>query len=121
MPKLHEIMADDPYGSIYITGPMTGIKDFNKPAFDECKMDLESLFPLATIISPPDLDGEGVLPWETCLKRDLKYVVEAVALCAIEGWRQSRGARLETGVAATVGIPIFRYPSFRRMYVEPLG
>jgi hypothetical protein len=114
-------MADSPYGTIYITGPMTGKKDLNRPSFAECKMDLESLYPYATIVSPPDLDGEGVQPWETCLKRDLKIVVDAVALVAIEGWRQSRGARLETGVAATVGIPVFRYPSFRRIHVEPLG
>jgi len=108
-------MDANPFGLIYVTGPMTGKQDFNKPAFDMVRDDLMALFPNADVVSPPDLDGEGILPWEACLRRDLKIVVDAVALVAMEGWRQSRGARLEVHVAKELGIPVYRYPSFRRV------
>lgn len=121
MRKLHEIMAHNPYGLIYISGPMTGKKDFNRQAFADCKSELESLYHFAYVISPPELDGEteGQLSYIECLRRDVKYVVDAVALVAMEGWQHSRGAALETSLAATLEIPVFRYPSMRRLKVEP--
>ena len=113
--KLHEVMDANPYATIYITGPMSGIPDLNRKSFTEARDAMQALFVNANVVSPPDLDGEGVMPWEACLARDLKIVVDAVALVAIEGWRQSRGARLEVHVAQELGIPVYRFPSLRRV------
>lgn len=113
--KLHQVMDSTPFGTIYIAGPMTGIPDLNRPAFEAVRDDLAGLFPNADVVSPPDLDGEGEWAWEACLRRDLKIVVDAVAVVAMEGWECSRGAALEVRVATELGIPVFRYPSFQRV------
>ena len=110
MAKLH--------GMVYLSGPMTGKREFNKPAFDRAKADLMARYPDLSIISPPDLDESHPIDpysWEASLKRDLHFVVDADAIVALEGWRQSRGACLEVEVAERLGIPVFRYPSLRRV------
>jgi hypothetical protein len=113
--KLHEVMFDNPFGTIYISGPMTGTSDGGKAAFSKARDTLTMLFPHAAIISPPDEHPIGTISWEAALRLDLKIVLDAVALVAIEDWRESRGASLEVHVARELGIPVFEYPSLRRV------
>lgn len=119
---------------LYLAGPMTGIPQFNFPAFDAAREALENLG--HTIIPPDDLDDptirrvalaseDGVLDpspfdngetWGDFLSRDVKIVADCVdGVAVMGGWRTSRGARLELFVAYLTGKPVFRYPSMRRM------
>jgi hypothetical protein len=101
---------------VYISGPMTGKRANNVPAFTEAAAALRAQG--YDVISPAELDCiEPVEPfsWEAALKRDLKHVVDADVVATLEGWRASRGARLEVYVAQELGIPVLRYPSMRRV------
>lgn len=102
----------------YLTGPMTGIKAFNFPAFIDAaetlrRQDYE-------IVSPIELDRDedprgyeeclaspdgrtiptGLGTWGDMLARDVKVVADDCAgVVLMPGWSKSRGARLEVMVA----------------------
>jgi Domain of unknown function (DUF4406) len=102
---------------IYIAGPMTGIPQFNFPAFDAVAEGLRSQD--YTVVSPAEMDdpqtrkaalaspdgapGSGTTDgqtWGDFLARDVKLIADEIDVVAvIPGWEKSRGARLETFVA----------------------
>jgi hypothetical protein len=102
---------------------MSGYKQFNFPAFDEVAEELRNQG--YTIISPAELDdpkervaalaspdGKHVAtqkPWGFYLARDIKFVCEVDGVVVLNNWQLSRGARLETFVADTLGKPIYSY------------
>lgn len=113
---------NDYKGNYYLGGPMTGIPQFNFPAFDEAATDLRRKGYL--ILSPAEMDDatarEHALAsktgldvadtghsWEDYLKRDLFIVLEADGVICLPGWEKSKGARLETFVAKQLGKPIY--------------
>jgi hypothetical protein len=119
---------------VYLAGPMTGIPQFNIPAFDAYAADLR----LAgyDVVSPAELDdpetraaalaspdgapGTGSTngeTWGDFLSRDVKLIadggIEGVVL--MPRWERSRGARLETYVAhAMLGLPVYTWDATYR-------
>ena len=99
----------------YLAGPMSGIKKFNFPAFDEAA---ESLRKRGWyIVSPAELDDETTRKvalasktgdphaksqqhtWGDFLSRDVKIVADQCqGIVFLPGWHLSRGARLEAYV-----------------------
>jgi hypothetical protein len=113
---------------VYIAGPMTGIPQFNYPAFDAAAADLRRQG--FDVVSPAELDDpeardaamaspDGDLSafdtqtgktWGDLLARDVKLVADVVeGVVVLDGWERSRGARLETFVAELCSKPILRY------------
>lgn len=96
---------------VYLIGPMSGIKDDNRPAFRKAAKWLRTRgWP---VISPDELD-ESKPPkeavWENYLRRDILWgVLKAKALVALPGWRQSRGAKLEACIAESLKIPVYEF------------
>jgi hypothetical protein len=100
----------------YLAGPMSGIPQFNFPAFYEAAAQLRALG--WDIISPAEIDDtedEGAAlksvdgspesakrSWGDFLARDVKLIADGgiTAIVFLPGWTDSRGARLE----ATVGL-----------------
>lgn len=90
---------------IYVSGPMTGIKDLNIPAFNKATKKLRQKGYI--VINPPELDKiERKDTWEGCLRRDLKYVVDCDAIATLPRWQKSRGANLEIYVGRALSMPI---------------
>lgn len=103
---------------IYIAGPMSGLKDFNFPAFFEAERQLESLG--YEVINPAHNDGATVQEalesagtpespnklWSYYMKRDLPHVMDVDMLCVLPGWQKSKGATLEVTVAKALGLPL---------------
>jgi hypothetical protein len=91
---------------IYLSGPMSGIPDHNRTAFLAVATDLRSKG--YEVVSPPELDGTADdIGWEACLKRDLSEMLRCDSLVVLPGWRDSKGATLETEVAQRLGMPIY--------------
>lgn len=104
---------------IYIAGPMTGLPDWNFPAFFEAEKELLSLG--YEVVNPAHSDGATVQEalesagnpetpnntWRWYMRRDLPHVLEVDALCVLPGWRNSKGASLEVHVAKAIGLPIY--------------
>lgn len=113
---------------VYLAGPMTGIPQFNFPAFDAAAADLRRRG--YDVVSPAELDepetralalkspdgsmGSGSHngeTWGDFLARDVKLIADEgiEAIVCLDGWQNSKGARLETFVARLAGLPILEY------------
>jgi len=94
--------------TIYIAGPMTGIKDFNYPAFHDAEKQLrERHGDQIKIINPAkNFGGETGLPWATYIRESIKQVALADAICYLRGWPASKGARLEVEIAKALNLQI---------------
>lgn len=112
---------------VYLAGPMTGIPQFNFPAFDEAAdrlralgIDVQSPAEMddpatrtAALASPDGSPGSGSAngeTWGDFLARDVKLIADGDIdeIRVLPGWQRSRGARLETFIANRLcGIPIY--------------
>ena len=110
----------------YLAGPMTGVPQFNIPLFDEAAKKLRAAGFI--IISPAErdtyetrnsalesVDGDHATLVTTesygdMLSRDMKIIADEVGgLILLDGWENSRGARLEVYVALVLGRKFGKY------------
>lgn len=86
--------------TVYISGPMTGLPEYNYPAFAAAKAYLQGLgFYVLSPHEAPACDS-----WAAYMKHDLKLLLECEAIVLLPGWKTSRGALLEKMVADNLGI-----------------
>jgi hypothetical protein len=87
---------------LYIAGPMTGIPEFNFPAFHATAKAWRDAG--WDVINPAEMDGGySGGEWLDYLARDLPVLMRCQAICLLPGWEHSRGARLEMMVAGYLG------------------
>lgn len=94
----------------YLAGPMTGIENWNHPAFYAKAAELRSKG--IDVINPAEFDEEVGLdqPWSAYLRRDLVLLAEECdSMVLLPGWEYSKGARLEHHVGTELGF-IIEYP-----------
>ena len=86
--------------TVYVSGPMTGIKDYNAPAFEKAYFDLQSKdhFP---VMPAPYVDGKT---YQEYLRDDLKLLLECDGIYMLDGWQESKGSKIEHMVALACGI-----------------
>lgn len=86
--------------TVYISGQMTGIKDFNAPAFEKAYFDLQNAdhFP---IMPASYIDGKT---YQEYLRDDLKLLLDCDGIYMLDGWQESKGAKIEHMVALACGI-----------------
>jgi len=101
---------------IYISGPMTGYKDLNYPAFDEAAAAIRRAAPAGTAaVNPAEVGREidarySLRPGGKKPKYEdyLRYCVLRLCCCShiffLPGADKSRGASLEKEIAAALGI-----------------
>ena len=101
---------------LYLSGPMSGIPDFNAAAFFRATDMLREKG--YTVINPhelpePDVAGLSELEsWAEYLARDVMLfakITAPVTLVLLPGWEQSRGSLLERAVAKRRGFRIITY------------
>lgn len=93
-----EELAANPKGG-YISGPMTGYKDYNFPAFMEAEEQLVK-WGFTDIINPArNFKGDTEKDYETYMRLDLANVARSSALFLLEGHDYSRGCAREKAVA----------------------
>lgn len=103
---------------VYIAGPMSGIKDYNAPAFykgEEYMLSLgipgKNIFnPIRSEMSHRVQAGEfmGQEAYRLCMREDLNWICEeATMMYMLEGWENSKGARAEHATAVCLGLRIF--------------
>lgn len=113
--------------SVYLSGPMTGIRYFNFPRFEEVTEALR--LQGNTVFSPAEYDAEhyatgagvpgyedGNVPewsaavgfdYHTALSNDFAEVMAADAIVMLPGWEASTGARAERFVAESLGKEVY--------------
>jgi hypothetical protein len=100
---------------VYIAGPMTGYEEFNFPQFFQAERELIALghtplnpawnngLNLQEAVENANYDGRS---WQDYMRKDLNFLSQADALCVLDGWKNSKGARLEVHIARQLDIPV---------------
>lgn len=92
-------------GILYLSGPMTGLPDLNRPAFNKAAKLLRSKG--WKVINPPELDRNNPQrSWEGCLRRDITQLMLCGKVATLPKWQKSRGANLEVYIAKALKYPI---------------
>ena len=97
--------------TIYISGPMTGLPEFNFPEFERVAQMLRAKG--LKVVSPHEVahdDGgtAGSLSKEEYLRGDLIAMLqECNSIVLLKGWENSWGANLEVHVAKQLAFHIF--------------
>lgn len=89
---------------IYVAGAMTGIPEFNFPAFNAAadKLRAEGW----TVHNPADHGAFDYLTWEDYMAYDLTKLGLCGAIYMLKGWQMSRGACLEQLIAQNLNYKI---------------
>jgi hypothetical protein len=120
--------SNNKIGKVYLAGPMSGIKQFNYPAFHEAARVLREKG--LEVISPAEMDtpeqqahamasvdgnvADSVaatkITWAQTLAKDVVVIGDVVTdVVTLPNWNKSRGARLEVTTAMIVGKPVYEY------------
>lgn len=89
-------------GKVYISGPITGIDFGNRFAFMCARSALELCGYEAVDPSEVQLDDDA--SWADYMKADLKLLLDCDYIYMLEGWEDSKGARIERELAENLGI-----------------
>lgn len=89
-------------GKVYISGPITGIDFGNSFAFMYACCALELCGYEAVDPSKVQLGDDAT--WADYMKADLKLLLDCDFIFMLEGWENSKGARLERELAENLGI-----------------
>lgn len=97
----------------YIAGPITGLPNFNKEAFDEAARSLRNIGldvhqPFEKKDFPEDYSKK---PWTWYMRRSIAELVKCHALILLRGWEESKGALTELRIAQSLGYPVYFYAS----------
>ena len=101
---------------LYISGPINGYSDHNKAAFKWAEDILEGRG--WDVTNPTTLGRIENPSWKSYLQRDLFYVIEADAVCVLDGWELSPGAKLETDMAFGLRIPVRYLQQYQYLCAE---
>jgi len=93
----------------YLSGPMTGIPEYNFPAFHEAAAVLRQRG--YNILNPAELKRsiEDNVPRSFYLRGDLKELLDCQGIILLPGWEFSRGAELELGIARQLDFDVLEY------------
>lgn len=85
---------------IYLSGPMTGVPDENRPAFNAEAARLRALG--YQVENPAELNPPGT-PRHICMKVDIQALLGCDTIALLPGWIDSAGATLERACAVQFG------------------
>ena len=66
-------------------------------------------------VNPFDNGVGDNVDWRLHMKEDLKMLLDCDAICMMDGWEESKGAKLEHDIASTCGLTVYYESSIRTM------
>jgi hypothetical protein len=88
---------------LYLSGPITGVPDGNRPAF---KAAAELLRERGFRVVNPSLQEHEGWDWDRYMRRDIRWLMRCDGVAAIPGWEFSRGACVEVRLALDLGMAV---------------
>lgn len=93
---------------LYISGPMTGLPDWNYPAFHTAAAFWRARG--VDCVSPAEIfAGRIDLDYATYIRRDIEVLLTCSGIALLPGWERSRGARIEREIAEVLGLDILEH------------
>jgi hypothetical protein len=96
--------------TIYLSGPMSGLPDYNYPAFHAAAAHLRGLG--YVVESPAELPEPPCKSWAGYMRLALAQLVRCDITVRLPGWYNSRGAVIESSLARMLGMDVQDYASF---------
>lgn len=90
---------------IYICGPCTGLPDNNYPAFHAMAAELRAAG--FEVENPAENPPPACGTWAGWMRLGIAQLVRCDAILLLEGYRNSRGAIVELGIAQELGLRVF--------------
>lgn len=100
---------------VYLSGPMTGVENYNKEAFYRAENQVKAMG--YKVINPHRialLNKFRDKTWNNYMRADLRELMRADYLLLLDNWIQSEGANLELYNAQKLGIKIDTLKNFLR-------
>lgn len=92
----------------YIAGPMTGLPEFNYPAFHAAAEELRAKG--VEVENPAENDsGSSGKSWDFYIRLALTQLLKCDTILLLPGWETSRGAVLERHVAEALGMEVIEH------------
>ena len=93
---------------IYISGPVTGIKDDNEPAFKNAEIALKKMGHKP--VNPVQLCKDaGLTEWHACMNIVcIPALKDCDIMVLLDGWENSKGANVEIDEARLNNIPVIK-------------
>lgn len=89
---------------IYLAGPMSGIADFNYPAFNRAAEQLRAKG--FVVENPAENPAPADNDWRQYMRMSIRQMLTCDMVALLPGWSQSRGAAIEQEVATQLGMPV---------------
>lgn len=89
---------------IYVAGPMSGLPDYNYPAFHAEAARLRGLG--FHVENPAENPVPPCGSWQGYMRLALAQLITCQAIALLPGWPQSRGAAIEHRLAIDLGLSI---------------
>lgn len=89
---------------IYLAGPMSGLPDFNYPAFHAAAAKLRALG--HEVLNPAENPVPPCGTWQGYMRLALAQLVQCECIVLLPGWSDSRGALVERELAQTLGMDL---------------
>lgn len=89
---------------IFVCGPMSGLPEFNLPAFAAATDALRAAgyYP----VNPGRNGQQPGFTWLDYMRAALHDLIDCDAVALLPGWEKSRGARIERHLAIELGMPV---------------
>ena len=98
---------------IYLSGPMSGIPEYNFPAFNAAAARLREMG--YGVINPAEIEQPDIA-WGVCMRNDITELMRADTVALLPGWENSAGSGLEITIALALGMDILDAHT-----LEPIG
>ena len=93
---------------LYVAGPMTGLPDFNYPAFNTAADALRAKG--HDTLNPADIEQYNLTgkpqEWRWYMRHAIAMIARADGVALLPGWENSDGARLEHTIATALKLDI---------------
>jgi len=90
---------------VYIAGPMTGLPDYNYPAFRAAAAAWR-VRGYAVLDPSEKFGGRTDLPYEVYARASILDMLSVDAVAVLPGWENSKGASAEVAIARCLGYPV---------------
>lgn len=93
--------------TIYVAGPMTGLPDFNYPAFNAAAAKLRDMG--HTVLNPAENPVPVCGTWQGYMRMALAQLVQCQCIVLLPGWAESRGALIERKLAQVLQMEVVNF------------
>lgn len=106
---------------IYLAGPMTGLPEFNYPAFHAAAKQLRDLG--HEVLNPAENPVPVCGTWQGYMRMALAQLVQCECIVLLPGWVDSRGALIERMLAQVLQMDVVHFldDPFLRRHLRPLA